>query len=60
MTFMIGDDDVKAIGANEGDDGQEEKEDCRELMHDDRSRRESGIGMKLSRRRRGCGFDFTS
>jgi hypothetical protein len=36
---MIGDRDVKAIGADERDDREEEKRYCREVMHDDKSRR---------------------
>jgi hypothetical protein len=32
---MIGDRDVKAIGADERDDREEEKRYCREVMHDD-------------------------
>jgi hypothetical protein len=59
---MVGDGYVEAIGADEGDDGEEEKEDCRESLHGDRSCKLNWfrIERNLSRCRRGCGFGLTS
>jgi hypothetical protein len=59
---MVGDGDIEAIGVNEGDDGEKEKQDRRRSMHGDRSRKLNSLGIRrnLSRCRRGCGIDLTS
>lgn len=42
---MVGDGNIEAIGADEGDDGEEEKEDCREPLHGDRSPKLNWLGI---------------
>lgn len=58
---MVCDGDVEAIGADEGDEREEEKENCRESLHGGRSRKLNWLGFRrnLSRYRRGCGLGLT-
>lgn len=44
MSFVIGDGNIEAIGVNERNDGEKEKQDRRGSKHDDRSREQNWLG----------------